>query len=322
MKRVLITGASGFVGANLARRLLLDGHTIRLALRTESRLWRIREIVSHVEVSFVDLGDAEAVHSLISAFRPEWVFHLAAHGAYPEQRDARCILLTNALGAVNLLDACTQVGCGAFVQTGSSSEYGFKDHAPAETEPIEPNSLYAVSKAAATHYGNYVARTRGLKVTTLRLYSVYGPYEEPTRLMPALIDHGLRGRFPPLVDPKTARDFIYIDDVLDACIQAATVDVSQPGAVFNVGTGIQTSLREVVEVARRIFKISDNPIWGSMPDRHWDTYCWVADITNARRELGWQPRTAFETGLRRMIEWYRANPALLPSARSRACLAA
>ena len=111
------------------------------------------------------------------------------------------MLAVNMLGTVNLLTACLEVGFTGFVHTGSSSEYGFKDHAPREDEYLEPNSDYAVTKAAATLYCRQIAVDRGVNVTTLRLYSAYGPWEEPTRLVPTLIAKGLGGEIPELVSP-------------------------------------------------------------------------------------------------------------------------
>src|SRR5206468_2482049 len=123
----------------------------------------------------------------IRAARPEWVFHLAAHGAYSWQTDLDRIMNTNFLATVQLIDACRAADCEAFVHAGSSSEYGFKASAPSEADALEPNSDYAVAKAAATSYGQLVARRDGFRAVTLRLYSVYGAFEDPRRLMPALV---------------------------------------------------------------------------------------------------------------------------------------
>lgn len=310
MKRILLTGATGFVGANLARRLLRDGHEAHLLIRPSARTWRIEEIRPHVRLYEAPLEDAVAVAAAVHRIRPEWVFHLAAHGAYSSQTDVRRIVQTNILGTVNLVESCLQSGSEAFVNTGSSSEYGFKDHAPAETEWLEPNSHYAVSKASATLYCRHTAQSRRVHMPTLRLYSVYGPWEEPTRLIPTLLVRGLDGRLPPLANPDTARDFVYSEDVTDAYLLAATVPNQEPGAVYNVGTGVQTTLRDVVATARRVLGVTPEPQWGSMADRSWDTQVWVADSRKICRELGWQPRHDLAEGLRLTAEWLRERRAL------------
>src|SRR6202022_3882820 len=121
-----------------------------------------------------------------------------------------------------LLQAAVTAGVQAFVNAGTSSEYGYKDHAPAEDEKLEPNSDYAVTKAAAPILCPHTAQRTGVAITPLRLYSVYGPYEEPTRLVPTLIVQGLEGKLPPLVNPDVARDYIHVDDACDAFVLAAT----------------------------------------------------------------------------------------------------
>lgn len=310
MKRVLITGASGFVGANLARRSLAEGHEVHLLLRPQHSLWRIEGIRPHVRIHPTGLADAGPLAALVAGIRPDWVFHLAAHGAYPSQTDAREMMRTNVLGTMNLVEACLKTGFDAFVNAGSSSEYGFKDHAPGEDETLEPNSDYAVTKASATLYCRHVARQHRVPLSTLRLYSVYGPYEEPSRLLPTLIVRGLNGELPRLVNPDIARDYVQVDDVCGAFISAAE-GKCEPGAVFNVGTGAQTSIRQVVEVARRMLDLAVEPQWGSMPDRSWDSAVWVADHRRITKALGWKPTHSFEEGFRAMLDWFRIHPRVL-----------
>src|SRR5207249_3936791 len=161
----------------------------------------------------------------------------------------------------------------AFLHAGSSSEYGDKKYPPKETEWLDPNSNYAVAKASATMFCRYTSISQNVPITTLRLYSAYGPFEEPNRLVPKLIIHGFKGDFPLLVSPDTARDFIYVEDVCDAFIQAATKAHAR-GSVYNLGTGVQTTLREAVEAVRHELKIAAEPQWGSMPARIWDTNVW------------------------------------------------
>jgi dolichol-phosphate mannosyltransferase len=168
-----------------------------------------------------------------------------------------------------------------------------------------------VTKASATQYCRYTAQTRGVRMCTLRLYSVYGPYEDPSRLLPTVVLRGLAGELPPLVDPGIARDFVYVADVAAAYLLAATCASQEPGAVYNVGTGNQTSLREVVRVARSALAIPREPVWGSMPNRNWDTTTWVADNRKACRELGWQPVYTFEQGFQALVHWFREHPDLV-----------
>jgi len=317
MKRVLMTGGAGFVGANLARRLLHDGHELHLLIRPADNAWRLEPIRSEVHLHAVDLTDAEGVARVVAGVRPDWVFHLAAHGAYSWQTDVHRMVRVNIEGTIGLVEACLRSGFEAFVNTGSSSEYGFKDHAPGETEWLEPNSHYAVTKAAATLFCRYTAISRTVPLVTLRLYSVYGPYEEPRRLMPTLVVRGLEGELPPLADPDIARDYVYVDDVSEAYCLTASRPGQPPGAVYNVGTGVQTSLREVVQAARRVLGIAAEPVWGSLAARGWDTAVWVADNRAIRDALGWRPRVSLDDGFRQLVRWFRDDGAIREMYRER-----
>ncbi|MBZ0185977.1 MAG: GDP-mannose 4,6-dehydratase [Candidatus Obscuribacterales bacterium] len=179
-----------------------------------------------------------------------------------------------------------------------------------ECEPIEPNSYYAITKAAATMACRQVSSAKGLYIPTLRLYSVYGPYEDPKRLMPTMIGKGLAGTLPPLVDPDIARDFVYIDDVIDAYLKATTKKSNEFGPIYNVGSGTQTSIGDIVSVARKQFDIKTEPEWGSMDNRKWDSSNWVANIEKIKTELGWQPQIPIDTGLERFASWIKSTEAV------------
>ena len=299
MKRAIVTGASGFVGANLARRLLTDGHEIHLLLRKSAQSWRLQEIAADMRLHEVELQDRDGVRRIVSEIKPDWVFHLAAYGAYPTQTVIDRMAGTNLIGSATLLDVCAETGIDAFVQTGSSSEYGYKDHPAAEHETLEPNSPYAVTKAAATHYCQLIARQRNMHAVTVRLYSIYGPYEEPTRLIPTLIVQGFEGKLPPLVSPRTARDFVYVDDAVEAILQVASEPALPRGSIYNVCTGQQSSLEFVVSVARHLLGITAEPVWSSMLGRSWDTDVWVGSPIALERDTGWRAGIDVATGLRK-----------------------
>ena len=317
MKRTLVTGATGFVGANLARRLLADGHQVHLLVRPTHDPWRIAELAGHVRVHVAALQDADGVDAAVQAAGPDWVFNLAASGAYSWQADVRAMVDTNVAGTVNLLEAALRHGFEAFVHTGSSSEYGFKTSAPSEDEAVEPNSHYAVTKAAATLYCAYAGRSSQAPVRVLRLYSAYGPWEEPRRLVPTLARRGLDGDLPPLVDPGIARDYVYVDDAVDAHLAAAAVPGQEPGAVYNVATGRQTSIAEIVDVVREELGIDAEPEWGSMPNRSWDSETWVGRPDRIAAAVGWKATTDVADGFRRTVAWLRDTPGMRDTYRRR-----
>ena len=303
VSRTIVTGGAGFVAANLIRRLLRDGHEVIAAVRPQSDAWRLSELQDEIDCVELDVTDAEQVAGLVCRVKPETIFHLAAHGAYSWQLERRRIFDTNVGGTLNILEAAVDQGVGTVVMAGSSSEYGFKDHSPAETEALEPNSDYAAAKAAATLLGGHIDRSESVNVVTLRLYSAYGPWEEPGRLVPRLVSSALSGRLPPLVDPDIARDFVFVADVVEGFVQAAAQAAPVTGRVYNLGSGRQTTLREIVEIARRLFAVREEPVWNTMAQRTWDTKVWVADPTRIRIELGWEASTSLEQGLEATAKW-------------------
>jgi dolichol-phosphate mannosyltransferase len=271
------------VGANLVRRLLADGARVAALIRPGGDPWRLAGL------------DVEVVEADVRESVPEGfglVYHLASHGQYSWHHDETAIGETTVLGTRNALRAGERV-----VVAGSSSEYGLSDHAPAEDEPTAPNSAYAAAKAEATA----LAVEQGAVV--LRLYSAYGPWEEPDRLVPTLLVRALEGGLPPLVSPRIARDFVYVDDVSEAFVTAARD--APAGRVYNVGSGRQTTIAEIVDVVRRLAGVEAEPDWGSMTERGWDTETWVANPARIRDELGWEARIGLEDGLRRTLDWLR-----------------
>ncbi len=311
VKRAVITGASGFIGANLARRLIREGYETHLLLRANHKTWRIQEILKQVHPHTVNLVDREKIGKVFKKIRPHSIFHLAAHGAYSWQDKFEPILQTNVLATYHLLDAALKTGFESFIQVGSSSEYGFTDHPPSEKERIDPNSYYALTKSCATMLARYVALSQKANVVILRPYNVYGPYEEPARFIPTLIVKGLEGKLPALVSPFVARDYLYVDDFVDACLLAARQAKNHIGEIYNVGTGVQTTIQDAVQLAKKILPIKSAPRWGSMPNRIWDTRVWVSNSQKIRKQLGWKPRYSFKAGFEAMAGWLKASPPTL-----------
>lgn len=308
--KALVTGADGFVGANLVRHLAAAGHEVIALLRPGGTAWRLEDIKHELRVCELDLCDIERIGPVLGVTKPQWVFHLAAHGAYSWQVDVPRMISVNVGSTAALLAAAREVDVEAFVNVGSSSEYGLKANAPGEDEWLRPNSHYAVTKAAGTHL-TALAAADGLPAVTLRLYSVYGPWEDPGRLMPALVREASRGRLPPLVGPNTARDFVYVEDCCDALLRAARMGApGGPGATLNVGSGSQTRLRELVDVVRHVLGVDVDPDWGSLGQRAWDTDVWVANPRAAFECLGWHTSTSLAEGVVKMATWLRERPRL------------
>lgn len=310
-RRAVVTGGTGFIGANLVRRLLDGDCAVHLLVRPGHDDWRIAAIRDRLSVHVLDIADPAAVRRVFQTVRPDCVFHLAAHGAYSWQRDAGAMQRVNLDATRVLAEAALALGVPGMVHAGSSSEYGRKAHAPDEDTVPEPEDDYGTTKAAATAFCRDFAARHGLRLPTLRIYSAYGAWEDPRRLVPMLLTHALEGLLPPLVDPRTARDFIAVEDVVEAFLLAATRPLPEPGAILNLGTGRQTRIEDIVALVRRMLPVGAEPRWNTMPARHWDTDTWVADNRRMADCWSWHPPTTLADGLRRTLDWLRSTPEAL-----------
>lgn len=301
---ILVMGASGFVGANLLRSLLACRDDV---FGTATRLpsWRLDGLPER-NVRAVDLLVDANLDGLLDEIKPRTIFDCVAYGAYSFETDSHLIYQTNFLLAAKLVSRLAGRKIAAYVHAGSSSEYG--DHAagPSEDELPAPNSDYAVSKVACANLLHYYGKKKKLPCANLRLYSVYGPLEDSSRLLPVLIQHGVQGRYPEFVHPDISRDFVYTDDVSEAFVDTAlNLREEDWGESFNIGSGRKTTIGDVAEVAGTLFEIKVKPVF-SMPGRHWDVSDWYANVARAEERLGWRARTRFEDGLARMVAWYES----------------
>ena len=300
---ILIVGASGFIGAKLYFSLNKIRDDVYACSKNPLNCWRLINVHSP-KIMNVDITDFEALKSAISTIRPMTVFNLAAYGAYARQSDTDRIHQTNYIGTLNLLRALSDTGCSAFVQAGTSSEYGLNSKFTDENGELIPNSDYAVSKAGAGYIVKYHGKILNFPCVNLRLYSIFGPWEEKDRLIPTLIASGLKGVYPNFVDKSIARDFVYIDDCNAAIVKAAiTICKTNPGISINIASGVKTTMEDVANTARRLFNISAEPEFGSMVNRKWDITEWYGNPQLAEKLMGWKYKTSFEDGLKINIEW-------------------
>ena len=304
--KFLITGASGFIGSVLLRRLIEQKQEVHLILRKESRTWRIDDLLDKVTIHISDLSNLNELNEIIQKVKPDIIYHLATNGAYSSQQDANQIINTNILGTWNLLQACNSINYKLFVNTGSSSEYGFKKFAMRETDIVEPASYYAVTKCAQTLLCSHIAKQENKPIVTIRPFSVYGPYEEPKRFVSTLMKTLMFNEEMNLVDPNIARDYIYIDDMVDAYLKIDELK-NNSGEYFNIGTGTQSTIKETVNIAKKVTGKTAKFKWGKMENRNWDTNNWVADISKARQLLNWTPKITLEKGIMLTWSWFQTN---------------
>jgi dolichol-phosphate mannosyltransferase len=302
---ILVLGGGGFVGANLVHRLLRTRNDVTAVVR-RLPAWRLADL-DRRHLLEVDLTSPAELRQMVEAIRPRTVFDCAAYGAYSFETDAELIYRTNFTGLVTLAGLLASDDLAAFVHAGSSSEYGSNAAGPLESDPAVPNSHYAVSKAAASQFIAYAGQTLRMPIVNLRLYSVYGPLEDASRLIPNLVRHALDGGYPPFVSPETSRDFVYVDDACEAFIRAAARMTPEIyGESFNIGSGNRTTIRALAETARETFGLTQPAEFGAMPGRHWDVEAWYAAPGKAARLLGWTAATPLAEGLRQTARWVQS----------------
>jgi nucleoside-diphosphate-sugar epimerase/glycosyltransferase involved in cell wall biosynthesis len=307
---LLIVGASGFIGAKLFFTLRKYRDDVYACSRNPQSSWRLNG-AGALKLVNCDITDFESVKNVINIIKPMTVFNLAAYGAYARQIDPEKIHTTNYLGTLNLLMALSDTGCSAFVQAGTSSEYGLNSAGPKEDAELIPNSNYAVAKAGAGYIIKYYGKVLSFPCVNLRLYSIYGPWEEKDRLIPTLIANGLEGKYPNLVNKTISRDFVYIDDCNEAFVKAAlTACRTNPGISINIASGVKTTLEDIANTAKKVFSIKEEPVFGSMANRRWDLGNWYGDADLAEKLLGWKAKTSFETGLKLNVEWEKQSAEL------------
>lgn len=302
---VLVTGASGFIGANFLHELVKRGNRPTALLRPNTSTWRLRTLDSCVRYLRVDITDVDAVHRAFHDTNADVVIHAATHGAYAYQRDFETIVQVTLSGTKNVLDAAIASGTKLFINLGSSSEYGPKSDSMCEADIALPDREYGLCKLAQTHLcRNY--SSFAMRVVTLRLFSVYGPWEAPGRLIANLLSAGLQGyRFRGSA-PKVARDFVWVGDVCDIALDFQRLaQCEEP--VINIGTGNQTRIEDLIKVTEDALACDIKVDWSADQQNEWDAMTWQADTRLSHQVLGRIPSTALSDGIRSLIGWFHQN---------------
>ncbi len=302
--KVLVTGGSGFIGAELLPKLVELGHEVCSLERYVTGRYVLG---ARTDTVFGDLRDGFSIRKLVKDTQPEAVIHLAAISPVAYSYDhPQEVFEVNALGTINLAEACLREvrNFKHFLYAGTSEEYGNQDKFPAtEDAELRPNSPYSVSKVAADEYLQYMRAAYDFPVTVLRPFNTYGRKDNTHFVVERTITQMLQGKTVRLGDPTPMRDFIYVDDHVDAYLTCLNNSKAK-GEVFNFCTGRDISIKGLIELISKLTGFKGKIQWNTIPARPLDIKKLLGSYEKAKRVLGWQPKYTLEAGLKKTIEFW------------------
>lgn len=311
-RKVLVTGAGGFIGSHLVERLVDEGAAVRAfvhynALGTAGWLDR-SPARRQIETVWGDIADRDSVLAAVKGC--EAVFHLAALIAIPYSYQAPLSYVrTNIEGTLNVLSAARDLGVGRVVHTSTSEVYGTARRVPIdETHPLQGQSPYSASKIGADKMAEAFHLSFGVPAVTVRPFNTYGPRQSARAVIPTIITQALAGGRVELGHLHPTRDLNFVSDTVSGFLRAAEVDEAI-GRTINLGTGREISIGDLAVLIGRLVGRELNLATGEQRKRppKSEVERLLADNTLARTLLGWQPRVSLEEGLRRTIDWLAEN---------------
>ncbi len=306
-KNVFLTGATGFIGSHLLKRLIKEGCEVHFSIRESSSLWRIEEFKGKCNCHIIDLTDFEAVKSIITQIKPDIIFHLAAYGVDYRQQDVHKAIAININASVNLFETFLEnKGC-KFIHTGSCFEYGRKNTPISEGDLPDPTSVYGATKVCSVYLLSSMAKhMRCGNLVVLRPFGVFGEFEDLHRFIPQIIEKLNKGYPMQMTPGEQIRDYIYISDLIDAYILASVVPLENTVEVINIGSGRGVLLKDfALTISKQLGVSSDLLQFGALPYRTDEMMYLVANIDKAKTQLGWKPKTSLEEGIRKILKWYK-----------------
>jgi nucleoside-diphosphate-sugar epimerase len=312
MATYLITGVAGFIGSALARAILAQGDQVRgIDNLSTGKRENLAEIASRIDLRVADLLDLDALNQVCRGV--DFVLHEAAIPSVPKSvLDPLGNNRANVDATVNVLVAARDAKVKRVVYAASSSAYGDTPTLPKHEDMLpSPISPYAVAKLASEHYMVSFYRCYGLETVCLRYFNIFGPRQDPASpysgVLAKFITQMLKGEQPTIFgDGEQSRDFTYVDNAVDANLQACKAPASEVvGRVFNVATGRRVDLNETFRVLKKLIGYSGEVKYE--PERAGDVKHSLADMSRAEKHLGYKPAVDFQEGLRRTIEWYRSQ---------------
>lgn len=308
--KILATGAAGFIGSEFVKQALERGYDVCVVdkLTYAGDLKRLEDVLDKVSFYRADVTNKEFVEHIFEKERPDVVVHWAAESHVDRSiLDATPFLDTNIKGTFVMLDTAKKFGVEKFVNISTDEVYGELGESGSftETDPLNPNSPYSVSKTSADMLGRAFYRTYGFPVVTVRPSNNYGPWQYPEKLIPVVILKALYDEPVPLYGRgENVREWLFVADCAQAVLDV--VAKGEPGEVYNVGSGEE---RRNIEVVKAILDIMGKPhdLITFVKDRPGHDFRYSLDTSKIESELGWKARVKFEEGIELTVKWYLDN---------------
>ena len=299
--KYLVLGASGFIGASLVRKLAKENKDVYGFIRKGSNLWRLKN-VSGIKMINGDITNKQDLTRKLIKINPTHIVNLATYGVYRDQKDTSKIIETNLTGSLNLFEAAKKLkNLKLIINTGSVYEYGSLYGQMKESIIAPARNFYDASKIATTSLAQAYSSLKILPICTLRPFTVYGPLEDSRRLIPSIIKTIQEGKKPQIASNAT-RDFIYIDDLIDAYVLALKKPKLVISQTINLGSGQPTKVKDFVSLIATSLKTDIKPINALKFSSPQDSKCW-SDIRKAKKILNWSPQTENKEGINKTIAW-------------------
>jgi nucleoside-diphosphate-sugar epimerase len=305
---ILVTGANSMIGINAIHYFLSRGDSVTALIRKTSDIWRLGEVVKQIRIISESLSNSNFWDKYFASEPIDWIIHLATVGSFTSQKNDLEIYDCNLRDSLQFIQSATlSKSLLGLISTGSSAEYGFHAQMMSEVDFAKPMSSYGISKLA---FGNLLMSNRNhynFKVYHFRLYNIYGPFDHPTRLIPRLISHAVNRSLPKLSNPNHVRDYVYVDDLIRLFGLICNNTSDYQSGIYNVASGVGSSLREVVEIVCGYFNLEIDIFWDDSLSRNFDSAFLVGNPNACFKNFDWGSSTSVQKGVKNFAEWYRLS---------------
>lgn len=298
---IVLTGATGFVGSAVLKQIIKDGNIPIVLKRPVSNMDRIKDIKGYRSFTYESLQNQNLINE-IKAYKPKALIHLAWHGVSGQARNESYQIIDNLPLTLDTVKFAHEVGCNQWIGIGSQAEYGNPNCKVDEDYPTNPTTVYGRAKLACCWAGLGLCHAYDMVGSWIRLFSLYGPDDNPNWLIPYLIREILEGRIPKLTKCEQLWDYLYIDDVARGIL---SVTYKQTPGIFNLGSGVAVPIKKVVETIRELANPGIQPDYGALPYRPDQVMHLEADISKIKSITGWRPEVGLQQGLENTMRAFK-----------------